>query len=89
MAKYRPISTEVNAPTTSGAAITVSDAHVVRVTNTASSTPYLVTLLDGDDNTVGTMTLLGSETVLIDKPMGWKIFAANSAVKLVSVTYPS
>lgn len=89
MAKYRPISVEINAPTTSGAAITVSDAHVVRATNTASSSPYLVTLLDSDDNTVGTLTLLGSEAILIDKPMGWKIFAANAAVKLVSVTYPT
>lgn len=89
MAKYRPISVEVNAPTTSGAAITVSDAHVVRATNTASSTPHLLTLLDADSNTVGTMTLLGSEVALIDKPMAWKIFAANAAVKLVSVTYPT
>lgn len=89
MAKYRPTSAEVSAPTTSGTAITVSDAHVVRVTNTASSTPHLITLLDSDDNTVGTMTLLGSESFFLDKPMKWKIFAANSAVKLVSVTYPS
>lgn len=88
MARYRPISSEVAAPTTSGAAITVSDANVVRVVNTASSTPYLVTLLNESDQVIGTMTLLGSEVAFIDKGKGWKLYAANAAVKFTSVSYP-
>jgi len=89
MAKYRPVSTEIAAPTTSGTAVTVSDAHVVRVTNTASSSPYLVSMVDENDNVVSTVTVLGSEVLLIDKPKSWKMFAANAAVKFVSVTYPT
>lgn len=86
---YRPISVEVNAPTTAETAITVSDANVVRAVNTASSTSYLVSIVNEDGVTVGTMTLIGSEYVLISKPKAYKVFAANSAVKLTSVTYPT
>jgi len=88
MARFKPVSEEVAAPTTSGAAITVSDANVVRIVNTASSTPYLVTLLDDADNTFGTLTVLGSQEVFLDKPKSYKVFAANAAIKLTSVTYP-
>lgn len=88
MAKYRPISAEVAAPTTSGAAITVSDANVVRAVNTAASTPYVLTLLDNNDVVVGSMTLVGAEVVLVDKPKSWKLYAANAAVRLSSVSYP-
>lgn len=88
MARYRPLSVEVDAPTTAGTAITVSSANVVRVVNTAASTPYLVSLVNDSDVTVASMTLNGSDTVLIDKPKNWKVFAANAAVKLSSVSYP-
>lgn len=86
---YRPISIEVNAPTTLETAITVSDANVVRVVNTASSSPYLLTVVTEAGVTVGTMTLLGNELALISKPKTYKLFASNSAVKLASITYPS
>jgi len=88
MARFRPLSAEVASPTTSGTAITVSDANVVRVVNTASSTAYIVTLIDADDNLVGSMTLVGQEVVFVDKPKGWKLYSANSAVKFTSVSYP-
>jgi uncharacterized membrane protein len=87
--RYRPISVEVAAPITLGNAVTVSDANVVRATNSAASTAYLVTLVDENDVTIGTMTVLGSETVLIDKQKTWKLFAGNAAIKLVSVSYPA
>ena len=89
MSKYRPISVEVAAPTTSGTAITVSDANVVRATNTAGATAYLVSLVNDSDVVVSSMTLVPLEVALIDKPKGWKVFAANASVRLVSVTYPS
>ena len=89
MSKYRPISVEVAAPTTSGTAITVSDANVVRATNTAGATSYLISLINEADVVVSSMTLVPLEVALIDKPKGWKVFAANTSVKLVSVTYPS
>jgi hypothetical protein len=86
--KYRPINVEVSAPITLGAAITVSEANVVRAVNTAGAASYLVSIVDTSNNTVGTMTLAAYETVLIDKPKSYKVFAADVAVKLSSVTYP-
>jgi len=88
MSRYRPISIEVDAPTTLETAITVSDANVVKITNTSSSSPYLVTFVDDSGNTTGTMTMLGSSTIIAGKPKAWKLFAANAAVKFVSLSYP-
>lgn len=88
MARFKPISEEIAAPTTSGAAITVSDANVVRIVNTASSSPYLVSLVNEDGDTVGSITVLGSQEVFLDKPKTYKVFAANTAIKLTSVSYP-
>lgn len=87
--RYRPITEEIAAPTTVGAASTVSDSSVVRAVNTASSSPYLITLANNDGDTIGTMTLLGGQEVFIDKAKTNKIFAANAAVKLTGVSYPS
>jgi hypothetical protein len=88
MSRYRPISIEVAAPLTAGTAITVSDANVVRATNTAGAAAFLVSLVNESDDVVSSMTLVPLEVALIDKPKGWKVFAADAAVKLVSVSYP-
>lgn len=86
--KYRPLSQEIAAPTSAGTASTVSDSNVVRAVNT-SSTVYLLSITDADGNVQGTMTLVGSEVAFIDKGKTQKIFAANAAVKLSPVSYPS
>jgi len=87
MARFKPLTTEVASPTTSGTASDVSTANVVRAVNTATTTA-LVTLTTSDGVTVGTFTLAPNESVYIDKDKSQKVFAAAATVRLTSVTYP-
>jgi len=87
MASYRPITTEIAAPTTSGSATTVSGADIVRVTDT-SGNHHVLTLLNANDETIGTLTLGKGEIFLLRKREDDKVFAANSSVRLTRVTYP-
>lgn len=87
MPSYRPITTEIAAPTTSGTATTVSDADRVRVVNTTTS-PHVLTMLDENDVVIGSMTLVGSQTEIIKKRETDKIYAANAGVRLTRITYP-
>ena len=85
MAAYRPIGVEVSAPTSSGTAINVSLANAVKVTNT-SATVQLVTLTDSAGATIGSMSLVGGESVLVDKLKTQKLFAAANTVKFAPIT---
>jgi len=85
MAAYRPIGVEVAAPTSSGTATDVSLANSVKVTNTATSV-QLVTLTDADGATIGSMSLVGGETITIDKQKTQKLFAAANTVKFAPIT---
>jgi len=87
MASYRPISEEIAAPTTSGTASNVSSSSRVRVTNTTSSS-QLLTILDSSDETIGSMTLVPSEVFTLNKRDADKVFAANTGVRLASITFP-
>ena len=87
MASYRPITEEIAAPTTSGGAVTVSDADIVRVVNTTTS-PHLVTVLDSSDAAIGSMTLTSGEKVFLKKREGDKLYAANAGVRFTRITYP-
>ena len=87
MARFRPLTTEVAAPTTAGAAITVGDANVVRAVNTAA-TAALITVVDAAGATVGTFTAMPGSENFIDKPKTYKVFAAAATVLLTSVSYP-
>jgi len=87
MASYRPITEEIAAPTTAGNAVTVSDADIVRVVNTTTSS-HLVTVLDSSDVTIGSMTLTSGEKVFLKKREGDKLYAANAGVRFTRITYP-
>jgi len=87
MLSYRPITTEIAAPTTSGTATTVSDADIVRVTDT-SGNHHVLTLLNANDETIGTMTLAKQEVFLLEKRPSDKVFTSNSNVRLTRITYP-
>jgi len=87
MPSYRPITTEIASPTTSGAATTVSDADRVRAVNTTTS-PHVLTMLDENDVVIGSMTLVGGQTETIKKRETDKIYAANAGVRLTRITYP-
>ena len=87
MASYRPITEEIPAPTTAENAVNVSNADIVRVVNTTTSA-HLITVVDSNDVTIGSMTLTASEKVFIKKREGDKLFAANAGVRFTRVTYP-
>lgn len=88
MSSYRPISTEIAAPTTVSGATTLSGANRVRVTNTTSATQVL-TVLEPTDAVIGTMTLLPSEVFTLSKREDHKVYAESSNVRLTSITYPA
>ena len=87
MASYRPITQEIAAPTTNGTATTVSGADIVRVTDT-SGNHHVLTVLDSNDNIIGSMTLGKGEVFILKKRESDKIFASNSNVRLTRITYP-
>lgn len=87
MARFKPLTLEVNAPTTLGTALTIGDANVVRAVNSGAAA-VLVTLTSAANIAVGSFTLPAGETVYIDKAKTQKVFAASADVKLSSVSYP-
>ena len=66
----------------------VGTATLVRVHN-AGNTERLVTLETVANVTIGTFTIAGGATELLDKTSTDEIFAANAEVKLVGVAYYS
>lgn len=87
MASYRPITEEIEAPSTSGGATTVSNADIVRAVNTTTSV-LLLTVVDENDSTIGSMSLVGSEVVFIKKREADKIYAGSTGMRLTRTTYP-
>ena len=62
------------------------NAKTVRLVNT-TTTGYLVTLEQADGTDIGTMTLMGGESVVIHKNPTDKLFAANAGVKGAAVGF--
>tara|TARA_Y100001938_G_scaffold138421_1_gene203868 strand:- start:375 stop:683 length:309 start_codon:yes stop_codon:yes gene_type:complete len=81
MAIFKPITTEAALGTSTGAASNVGSSEFVRLHNTAATgTEYLVTLEESGGTDIGTFSLDGSDTVIIQKESTDKLFAANAAV---------
>ncbi len=86
MTVFKPLSTEANLGTSTGAASNVSLATTVRLFNTAAvGTEYLVTLEQSDGTDIGTFTLDGQQEAFIRKDSTDQLFAANANVEAVSV----
>ena len=84
---YKPLTTEISAPTTNITATTVSDGRNIRVVN-SSGTAYLLTMFAAGNTDSASMTIAGGETLFVKKGQTDKMFAANAAVKLTQITYP-
>ena len=82
----RLLGAQIAAPTTTGAASTVSSAKVVLVQN-ISGTTYLVTLEQTDGTDIGTFNIAPNSSVQLEKAPTDKIFAANASVKLTPIAY--
>ena len=78
---FKPITTEAALGTSSGAASNVGSSEFVRLHNTAATgTEHLVTLEEAGGTDIGTFSLDGSDTVIIQKSSTDTLFAANAAV---------
>ena len=81
MVIFKPITTEAALGTSSGASSNVGSSEFVRLHNTAATgTEYLVTLEESGGDDIGTFSLDGSDTVIIQKEATDKLFAGNAAV---------
>ena len=88
MDEIRPLSAEIAAPTTTGAASTVSSGVNVRIINTTAAA-HLVTLVTAQSGTVvGSFTIMSDEHVILRKKKTECIFAANAGIKLTSLAVP-
>ena len=78
---FKPITTEAALGTSTGAASNVGSSEFVRLHNTAATgTEHLVTLEEAGGTDIGTFSLDGADTVIIQKEATDKLFAANAAV---------
>ena len=78
---FKPVTTEAALGTSTGAASNVGSSEFVRLHNTAATgTEHLVTLEEAGGTDIGTFSLDGSDTVIIQKEATDKLFAANAAV---------
>tara|TARA_Y100001963_G_scaffold100763_1_gene138636 strand:- start:652 stop:930 length:279 start_codon:yes stop_codon:yes gene_type:complete len=80
---------EAALPTSAGTGTSLTQATLVRVVNTAAAgTNYLVTLQEtAAGTTVGSFTIIGGTSELVEKQPTWTMFAANAAVKGAAVGF--
>ena len=87
MERVQLMAATAAAPTTTGAAVTVSDANYVMIFNgAAAGTNPVVTLVTAASGTVlGTVSVGGGERIIIKKDPSEVLYAANAAVLLTKV----
>ena len=84
---FKPITTQAALGTSSGASSNVSSSEFVRLFNSAAAgTEHLVTLEEAGGTDIGTFSLEGHESVVIQKEATDKLFAADAAVLACGVT---
>ena len=68
MGRILPLGTEITVPNSVGTASSFSEATVVRLANTSTSTDYVVTVQETAGGTnVGSFTILRGTTELLEK----------------------
>lgn len=82
----RLLGTEAACGTSTGAASTFGDAHVVRLFNSGTAV-HLVTLEQADGTDIGTISLNAKAEITLRKSPTDKIFAANAGVLGVAVGF--
>ena len=81
MVIFEPKTTEAALGTDDSGSSNVGLSEFVRLHNTAATgTEYLVTLEESGGDDIGTFSLDGSDTVIIQKEATDKLFAGNAAV---------
>ena len=80
---FKPTTPEAPAGTNVGAASTAGDSEFVRLYNSESvGTERLITVANAADATVGSFSLEGGASVIIQKKSDDQVFAASANVKL-------
>ena len=81
-------ASEIDCPTTTGAATSFSSATLVRLVNTATSADYDVTVVETQSGTViGTFTMLRSTVEFLEKNPTECVFAENASVRGAKVGF--
>ena len=79
---------EAALPTSTGTGTSISQARVVRLVNTASGADHLVTVqVSAGGTTVGSLTVMRSSSVVIEKKSSHIVWAADAAVKASAVGF--
>lgn len=79
--RIKVLGTEGALPTTTGTATSFTSATAVRLTNTASSADYLVTVVEEQSGSVvGSFTILRQTSEILEKQSSHCVYAANAAV---------
>ena len=83
----RILGATITAPTSTGAAVTVSDAQYVMIFNSAASgTNHAVAIQTAaSGTTLGNVTVAGQERLIIKKAPDEVVYAANAAILLTPV----
>tara|TARA_B100000131_G_C18015507_1_gene572284 strand:+ start:834 stop:1109 length:276 start_codon:yes stop_codon:yes gene_type:complete len=82
------LGVEAALPTTTGTATSVTEASVVRLINTDSSSAHLVTVVETPSgSTVGSFTMPAGSVEFLEKQYTQCIFAADNAVKGAKVGF--
>jgi hypothetical protein len=90
--RLKILGVEAALTTSASTASTIGGATEVRVFHAAGgNTPHLVSITDGEASptTVATFSITPGESLVIRKLTTQKMFAANTDVKAVAVSYQS
>ena len=88
MARTLVLAEEIACPVSSGAATSFTNATVVRLVNTSTSTDHLVTVVETQSgSTIGTFTMLRGSTEYLEKQASYCVFAADTSVRGTKVGF--
>ena len=87
MARTLLLGDEIALPVNTGTATSFSSATVVRLVNT-SGNPQVVTVVETQSGSgIGSFTMLGSTTELLEKNASYCVFASSADVKGTKVGF--
>jgi len=71
---------EINVPTSAGIGVSFSEATVVRLVNTTSSSRVITVQQTAGGTGVGSFTMLGNTTEYLEKNAPYTVFASDTGV---------
>jgi hypothetical protein len=87
MARTLLLGDEIALPTTTGTATSFSSATVVRLVNTTSSVAVITVVETQSGTGIGSFTMLGNTTELLEKNASYCVFSSAATVKGAKVGF--